>query len=151
MMSPLEMQDLARCLLVYEASVGNASGLKEPAALRVYEKLRQSLIRFAGVAGFQSLVSRALALARAEAPGLNTAQFTADGSLVGLAEFGPQTDMARNQSGEYQPSKEGLVFIAHLCELVLILLGEALTLRLLQDAWPAAAFDDCNSGNGRKP
>jgi hypothetical protein len=36
----------------------------ESATLRVYEKLRQSLGEFAGVAGFQSLASRALALAR---------------------------------------------------------------------------------------
>jgi hypothetical protein len=31
-----------------------------------------------------------------------------------------------------------------------LFLGEALTLNLLRNAWPGAALDDHNSGNGRK-
>lgn len=150
MMSPLEMRDLARCLLAYEASVGNASGSKEPATLRVYEKLRQSLNGFAGVAGFQSLASRALALARTETPSLSEVQVTADGSLVGLVEFVPQIDMDKNQAGEYRAGEAELILIVRLLGLLLIFLGEALTQRLLRDVWPAAAFDDCNAGNRRK-
>lgn len=63
-----EMRDLAHRLLAYEAGAGKASEPMESLTLRVYEKLRQSLNEFIGVAGFQSLVSRALALARPEAP-----------------------------------------------------------------------------------
>jgi hypothetical protein len=150
MMISLEMRELSRCLLAYEASAGKASGSMELAILRVYETLRQSLIGFAGVAGFQSLASRALALARQDVPSLSTAQVTADGSLVGLAELGPQIGINTDQAGEYQTSEGGVILIARLLELLLIFLGEALTLRLLRNAWPAAAFDDCNSKNGRK-
>ena len=108
------------------------------------------LIGFAGVVGFHSLASRALALARPDAPGLSTAQVTADGSLMGLPELGPQIGMHNHQAGECQASEGGVILIARLLELLLIFLGEALTLRLLRDAWPAAAFDDRNAGNGRK-
>jgi hypothetical protein len=56
----------------------------QSAALRVYEKLRQSLVAFAGTAGFQSLAFRALTLAKSEAPGLRAVQIAEDGSLHGL-------------------------------------------------------------------
>ena len=52
------MRDLAHRLLVYEAGVGKASEPLEFPTLRVYEKLRQSLGGFVGVAGFYSLASR---------------------------------------------------------------------------------------------
>jgi hypothetical protein len=145
-----EMRDLARWLLAYEAGAGNASESIEPATLRVYQKLRLSLIAFAGIAGFQSLASRALALAKSEAPSLSAAQVAADGSLQGLAEFGPQFDMDKDRDGEYRPGEGAVILIARLLGLLLIFLGEALTLRLLRDAWPTAAFDNRNSGNRRK-
>ena len=63
-----EMRDLAHRLLTYEAGAGKTSEPMESPTLRVYEKLRQSLGEFAGVAGFESLASRALALAKSEAP-----------------------------------------------------------------------------------
>ena len=87
MTTPPEMRDLAHRLLAYEAVAGKTSEPMESATLRVYEKLRQSLGAFAGVAGFQSLASRALTLARSEAPSLSAVQVTADGSLQGLGEI----------------------------------------------------------------
>jgi hypothetical protein len=44
----------------------------------------------------------------------------------------------------------GVILISRLLGLLLIFLGEALTLSLLRDEWPGAALDDRNSGNGRK-
>ena len=92
-----EMRDLAHRLLTYEAVAGKASESKEAATLRVYEKLRQSLSEIAGVTGFQSLASRALAQARPEAPSLSAARVAADGSLQGLGEFGPQIDIDKDR------------------------------------------------------
>jgi hypothetical protein len=77
-------RDLARRLLAYEAVAGKTSGLEEAATLRVYEKLRQSLGEFVGIAGFQSLAFRALTQAKSEAPGLWAVRLAADGSLHGL-------------------------------------------------------------------
>jgi hypothetical protein len=138
-----EMLDLARRLLACEAVAGKASEPTEPAVSRVYEKLRRPLCALAGVAGFRSLVSRALTLAKAEAPSLCAVQVTPDGYLQGLGEFEPQIDKPQVGDG-------GVILIAQLLGLLRTFIGEALTLRLVQDAWPDAAFDDGSSGGGRK-
>jgi hypothetical protein len=106
----------------------------ESSALRVCERLRQPLITLAGVAGFRSLLSRALTLARAEAPSLSAVQVAADGSLKGLDELASQTDKEQARDG-------GAILIAQLIGLLLTFIGEGLTLRLVQDVWPDAVFD----------
>jgi hypothetical protein len=145
MTAPPEMRDLARCLLAFEAVASNTSEPAEFATLRVYEKLRQSLGAFAGVAGFQSLAFRALTQAKSEAPGLWAVKIAADGSLQGLGEIETQIDMDNNLAGE-----GGIILIARLLGLLRIFLGEALTLSLLRDSWPGEAFDDRNSEVRRK-
>jgi hypothetical protein len=77
-------------------------------------------------------------------------QVAEGGSLQGLGEFEPQIDMDKDLSGEFPAGDGGIVLIARLLGLLLIFLGEALTLSLLRNAWPGEAFDDRNSGNGRK-
>jgi len=139
------MRDLAHRLVTYEAGAGKPSDPMESPTLRVYEKLRQSLVEFVGVAGFQSLASRALTLATPEAPSLSEARVTADGSLQGLGEIETQIDIDKDRAGE-----GGIILIARLLGLLRVFLGEALTLRLLRSAWPGEAFDDRNAGNGRK-
>jgi len=129
-----ESRHLAQRLLTYEAVAGENSEAAESAASRVCAKLRPPLITLAGVAGFRSLLSRALTLARARAPSLSAVLVAADGSLQGLDQLGPQIDKA--QAGE-----GGAILIAQLIELLLTFIGEGLTLRLVQDVWPEAAFD----------
>ena len=133
------MRDLAHRLLTYEAGAGNASEPMEFATLRVYEKLRQRLSTFAGVAAFESLAFRALTQAKSEAPGLWAVQVAADGSLQGLGEFESQIDIDKDLAGE-----GGIVLIARFLVLLRIFLGEALTLSLLRSAWPSESFDDRN-------
>jgi hypothetical protein len=144
-----EMRDLAQRLLTYEAIASNASESAEAMTLRVYEKLRQSLGVFAGAAGFYSLATRALALARSEAPSLSTARVSANGSLQGLGESKSAIDIDKDRASEDQADDEGVILLARLLGLLLVFLGETLTLRLLQNAWPDAPFDNCDSGNGR--
>jgi hypothetical protein len=143
-------RDMARRLLEYEAMAAKPSESAECVTLRVYEKLRQSLVPFAGIAAFESLASRALTLAKPEAPSLGAVQITADGSIRGLGEFKPQMDDDRNQDDHNQANERGVILIARLLGLLLIFLGEALTLSLLRVDWPSAVFNDHNSGNGRK-
>jgi hypothetical protein len=145
----LETRELARRLLIYESEVDRSSEPEVSPTLRVYEKLRYSLSAFAGVAGFKSLASRALALARSEDPGFSAARVTEDGTLQGLGEIEHQIDFGRT-SGAEQPSEASITLIARFLGLLHIFLGETLTLSLLRVTWPAAAFDDCNSENGRK-
>jgi len=144
------MRDLAQRLLAYEAFADKTSEPANFATLRVYEKLRQGLGEFAGVAGFQSLASRALALARTEAPSLSAVRVSADGSLQDLGEIEHQFDIDKVRAGEFPAGEGGTILIARLLGLLLLFLGEALTLSLLRVTWPGATFDDCSSENGRK-
>jgi hypothetical protein len=138
-----ESRYLAQRLLTYEAVADENSEAAESAAFRVCAKLRRPLITLAGVAGFRSLLSRALTLARAEAPSLSAVQVGADGSLKGQDEFASQTNKEQARDG-------GAILIAHLIGLLLTFIGEGLTLRLVQDEWPEAAFDGRISEKERK-
>ena len=145
MTTPQKTRDLAYRLLAYEAVAGKSSEPVESATIRVYQKLHQGLGEFAGVAAFQSLASRALALARAEAPSLSAARVATDGFLQGLCELEQQLDIDKDRPGE-----GGIILIDCLLGLLLIFLGETLTLSLLRAKWPEAALNDRNFESGRK-
>ena len=70
--------------------------------------------------------------------------------MQGLGEFEPQIDMDKDLSGEFPAGDGGIVLIARLLGLLLIFLGEAITLSLLRNACPGAAFDYRSLGNGRE-
>ena len=123
-MSLPESRHLAQRLLAYEAVTGENSEPTESAAFRVCAKLRRPLITLAGVAGFRSLLSRALTLARAEAPSLSAVQIAADGSLKGLDEPRPQVDAD-------QTREAGIILITQLLGLLVRVVGEAMTLQLV--------------------
>ena len=119
-----ESRHLAQRLLAYEAVAGENSEPAESAAFRVCAKLRRPLITLAGVAGFRSLLSRALTLARAEAPSLSAVQVAADGSLQGLDGLQPQVDAD-------QAREAGIILITQLLGLLVRAVGEAMTLQLV--------------------
>jgi hypothetical protein len=129
---------LARRLLDFEAVAGTTSARAESAGLRVYEKLRRRLCAVAGVAGFRSLAAGALNLALREAPDLGAVQVTADGYLKGVVEFTPQDD---RQAGEVE-----VILIARLLDMLITFIGEALTLRIVQDEWPDATSHIADTG-----
>jgi len=124
MMLPPQTRDLAQRLLAYQNAAGKASGPTEFAAFGVCERLRQPLITLAGLAGFRSLLSRALTLAKAEAPSLNAVKVAADGSLRGLEELRPQDDAD-------QAREAGIILITELLGLLVRVVGEATTLQLV--------------------
>jgi hypothetical protein len=140
-----DSRGLARRLFASEADADEASEPTESVPLRVYEKLRQRLCFLAGVAGFYSLASRALKLAKSESPELSDVQVAADGSLQGLCKPDAQSGIVRNGTGEGET-----ILIARLLGLLFVFLGEAVTLNLISDLWPDATLDDSISGNGRK-
>jgi hypothetical protein len=123
------MRGLARRLLALETPSQSAVGSHLHEGVRVCEKLQISVTRFAGSDGFASLMRRALALARAENPSLQTVKLKPDGSLDGceaLAVVGPDGAVA---------------LIAHLLGLMETFIGEPFTLRLVRQAWPEASSD----------
>jgi len=126
MASPKKTRDLARSLVACEADASATSRQAEPATVRVYERLRRQLGASVGVDGFQALASRALALAKSESPKLSAVQVTSNGGLRGLREVESRTNT--DEDGEV-----GIILIAQLLGLFLSFLGEATTLRLIED------------------
>ena len=113
-------RDLARRLLASEAAETSPSMEDIDVVSRVCDKLRRPLTALAGVAGFRSLLARALTLAKQESPVLSSLEVKPDGSLQGL-------------NGE--AAQAGAVLIAHLLGLMITFIGESITLRLLHDVW----------------
>jgi hypothetical protein len=126
MLPPHKTRELARSLVACEADATTTSLHTEPATVRVYERLRRQLGSPVGVDGFQALASRALALAKSQSPRLSAVQVTANGGLQGLGEVESQTNS--EEDGE-----AGIILIAQLLGLFLTFLGEATTLRLIED------------------
>jgi hypothetical protein len=123
-MLPPKTRDLAQRLLAYEGSAGPTSEPAEFAAFRVCEALRRPVCALVGVAGFRPLLSRALTLAKAEAPSLSAVEIVADGSLQFLDGLGPQIDEDQFRLG-------GVILVAHLLGVLFLVIGEAVTLRLV--------------------
>ncbi len=134
MTPPRQARALAQRLLANQDAAGATSGPAAFAAYRACETLRQPVSALAGVAGFRSLLSRALALAREEAPSLGAVQVAPDGSLSGLDQLEPPID-------QEQAQEAGVILVAQLIGLLLFFIGEGMTLRLvISQALPHLGF-----------
>jgi hypothetical protein len=120
------IHDLAHQLLVYEAGADESSDTEMPPGFRVVEKLRRTLSRPIGIASFYSLLARARTLAQEQLPALGAVQIKPGGSLDGWRELGT----------EKQAKEASVALIAQLLGLLVIFVGEDLTLSLVNDAWP---------------
>ena len=129
------IRDLTRRLIALEA-LGDATPAKSSnVAARVCEKLRVPLAKLAGQAGYHSLISRALAIAKADSPALGPLEVGLDGSLVGYEEIGEND------------AEAGAAVLVHLLHLLVTFIGEPLTLGLVRDAWPGASLETMNSSS----
>jgi hypothetical protein len=124
------IRNFAQQLIAIESAREDLPGNPVACAARVCDRLRVSLARLAGVAGFRSLISRAMALAKAEVPTLAAAKVHIDGTLEGLDGL---------------PHEAGPAIVAQLLELLVTFIGEPLTLRLVRDAWPEATGADAEN------
>ena len=127
------MRGLARRLVAVEAASQGAAGSHVHEGVRVCEKLQNSVTRFAGSDGFASLLRRALALARAENPSLQTVKVAPDGSLEGCEAL---------VEAAHGGTELVVSIIAHLLGLLETFIGKPLTLRLLREAWPGVSLDE---------
>ena len=128
------MRDLAKRLLALEAASQSASHPHMHEAVRVCEKLRISLTRFAGADGFTSLLRRAVALGRAEVPWLHGIEVKADSPDEVLEQLVADAD-----SGGVEAAA---AITTHLLGLLVTFVGEPITLRLVREAWPDASLDE---------
>ena len=133
------LRALAQRLLALEAAANSAAQPPVHEAVRVFDKLRVSLTRFAGADGFTSLLRRSLTMARGDVPALRDVQIGQDGSLQGL-----ETIAALPEAGEAEMVRAAIAVAAHLLGLLVTFVGEPMTLRLLRDAWPEATFENGN-------
>jgi hypothetical protein len=118
------IRELAHRLLAYEGARENDEKVNVLAFVLVVDKLRRPLVTLAGLAGFRSLLARALTLAKTQTPGLEGAQIEPDGSLTGLGD------------NEVQIEEPGAILVAQLLGLLVTFIGEHLMLTLVRDAWP---------------
>ncbi len=150
--------DLARRLLAEEAARGKNSGGRgsaEPAAsqadhaVRVCEGLREVLTAFAGTAGFRSLLTRALTLAKSQERSLAAVQVLEDGSLAGLEALRTKNVRGTTKKADSETSGDtgGEILVAYLLDLLVIFIGEPLTLQLVRSAWPDVPTSALRSRN----
>ncbi len=127
------IRDLARRLLALEAPLDTRLQATGGDAIRVCEKLRVPLAKLAGKAGYHSLISRAIAIAKANAPALGPVEVRLDGSLEGFDKIGENDADA------------GVAVLVHLLDLLVTFIGEPVTLGMVRDAWPDASLEKTNS------
>jgi hypothetical protein len=137
------MREFAERLIAYETRENNSSETKPLAAFLVDERLRPHLATLMGSLGFRALLSRALLLANAEVPWLRAVHVKTDGSLEGLNEL-------KAHVGPEDFFKGSVVLLAQLLELLVTLIGEDLTLRLVGEIWPTLSLNNLDFGEGGK-
>lgn len=127
------MRTLAQRLLALETAGDSAADAHMHEAVLVSEKLRVSLTRFAGPDGFTALLRRSLVLARRDAPSLQAVEVK-DGQLAGLEDVAGDAENGGIEAAT--------AVTTHLLALLSTFIGEALTLRLVRQAWPSLTLDE---------
>jgi len=116
----------AERLIANEMSSNASFTSKTTAAFVVIEKLDPHFGALMGAAGFRALLSRALVLATAEVDWLTDLKVKADSSIEGLNELEAPANPEEIAEG-------GIVLLARLLGLLVTLIGEDLTLQLLDN------------------
>lgn len=142
-MPPAWVRELSRQLLAMEAADDNAGKPRAHEGVRVCEKLRIAVTRFAGAEAFASLMRRALALARTDAPSVQGMTVNADGSVDGLEALAA----ARSRAGAAEDcgalvADSASAIVTHLLWLLITFVGEPVTIKLVQHGWPASSMQE---------
>jgi hypothetical protein len=129
------MRAFAKRLTACEAAESRSSEGLSLTAFPISEKMRVPLTTLLGGGGFRALLSRALALASAEAPWLRSVQVKANGVLEEGAKPSPQLTAAEQIEGR-------LVLLAQLLGLLVTFIGPSLTSHLVGEIWPSISLND---------
>ncbi|MCO6430791.1 MAG: hypothetical protein J5J00_08010 [Deltaproteobacteria bacterium] len=124
-MDTTAIRNVAKELLEKERPKAKAGRSEEP-PWATFEKLRLYLTQFIGEAGFNALLSRALARGRSSCSALQEFKITDQGLLEGNEHI---------SSAQVIEAQE--VLLGELLALLVLFVGEELTLRLLRDLWPS--------------
>ncbi len=101
------------------------------AAARFCVRLSTVLSKLTGPAGSRSLLSRAMVLARQEAPCLAIVQVMPDGRLQGFEDIIPDQE-------QEEWNNAGVVLVTQLLGLLHAFIGQQLTMQLVDEAWHIA-------------
>jgi hypothetical protein len=138
------VRDLARLLLKLEANRTDPPLSYLHVTRNVFENLRTYLTKIVGIAGFQALLARALALATAEMAWLETVRVQDDATFLGFTE-----------AAERQPAQAvaagSTAILAQLLGLLVIFVGDTLTRQMVQDIWPEWQGNDWNADSKETP
>lgn len=117
----------------------DAAGAAERTMARIYLHLGKLI----GATGYDVMLARALVLARRTSPVLANVVAGPGGRLRGLTA-------ALAEANDADARKAAFTLVAHFIELLAILVGDELAIRLLRDAWPdLAGGTDSGSQEGQ--
>ena len=136
-----KLQDFAERLISVGLIAAKSSASKPPAVFTVIEKLRPCLAQVVGHLGFTAVLSRALAIAKADVAWLRAVHVKPDGSLEGLDELEAKVDPQEIAEGR-------VVLLAEFVSLLVELIGERIVLQLVHQAMPKVSKDDLYFGKG---
>ncbi len=124
-----KIQEFATRIVSYEAGDDHSFTAKLRATFLVCEKLRLELIPLIGTSGFCALLLRALALSSEDADWLPSVKVTEEGILKGFEELNAKQI-------EEAFSAEVIALPAQFLGLLITLIGDRLTVQLLNGVWP---------------
>lgn len=131
MVPSVSVEDIAARIVADEAQRIAPSAHDADLILQVCDKMHPSLSRLAGSISYRALLSRALVLAKPKAQTLSALRFEKDGRLV----FDPE-DPAAEFLNPDTVRKDAIVLITAFVSLLMLLLGEVVTLRIIHHVWP---------------
>ena len=137
------MRHFAKRLIVFETRQNTSFATQPRPVVPVQEKLRPQLVALLGNVGFQTLLGRALALAKPEIPWLRAVQVNENGCMEGLEEL-------QRQIGADEFLEGKVVLLAQLLGLLVAFIGQNLTLRLVREVWPKIPLDGLDLETGGK-
>jgi len=111
-----------------------------PAAFHALQRLRPRLATLMGNAGLRGLLSRSLALSGEEIHWLRAVHVKSDGSLTGLQQLHVEVPPEQFLEGAVE-------LLVHLLRLLVVFMGESLTLRLMSETWPSLSNLDLGKGD----
>lgn len=138
-----KLRDFAERLNSIGAIEAKSSASKPPAVFTVIEKLRPCLAQTVGDLGFNAVLSRALAIAKADIAWLRVVHVKPDGTLEGL-------DQLEAKVGPKEIAEGRVVLLAEFVSLLVELIGERLVLQLVHQAMPKVSKDDLYFGKGER-
>jgi hypothetical protein len=135
------MRELARQVLARVPRRGMPAADERLPTFHAIVRLRPQLAVLVGNGGMRALLLRALVLAGDEIPWLRTVRVDASASLVGL-------DLQQAQLSPKDFLEGKVLLLAQVFSLMETFIGEAMTLRLVQEAWPEVPVHGSDFGKG---